>query len=730
MPQDAHHDSFEPVSKHRPSWIIGADIGTTYSSLAAIELPVDQDREVVDHSKILMVNNWPGDISPGLSPQVPTLVWYGSQQHRDREPSKDQFDDHELGELSGLIDDEYETSSFMSAEEELSEEDGDIPDTQGSAKFLWGFSVKNHLFSKREGRDLKKLISRSKLMLVPNEYTKDNRHSLRSNIDYLIEKGLIRKFGAQSDPDLRDVRDPISDFLAAFLSHGRSWLKDKSTFQDTDHVEFAFAVPSIWSAEASRVWQASIETAIQASGFGIAALQHGTIQDLFLTTEPEAAADYLLLTKNFALASSFALLVVDCGGGTVDVAAFYCSSRYPLRLEGEVVPPIGDNCGASYVNVNHDKLLLNRLRPQRRHLEAVNEQPLEGIIADLAQEFEDRVKRNVDFNRKGTVLQRLKIFGLQGDQETGVENRFDHNHMLMERQDYEIIFQPLFDRIGNLIQRQIIAALSVGVSVQNILLVGGFGASPSLRTWLKEFLKSLAKELHLPFEFALTVPTPHDCLIAVAGGAITRALDKRNGPERILLSSYGFLERIPGKEGVMDETDGKKYITIINYFAIKASYSTRNYEFDPIKLTHTFLANEEKFICEELLFVSDTIAESGYDLRHGKNNETERAFLARKRKDPGAVRRKCQLHGRLIVDMTFARDHPLCVVIGAENKKPNQRHPYYEVEYHLVPIVKNRNLRYEVRHQYLELEETGEYKVAKGGCGYASLAAAFQPGTA
>lgn len=65
----------------------------------------------------------------------------------------------------------------------------------------------------------------------------------------------------------------------------------------------------------------------------------------------------------------------------------------------------------------------------------------------------------------------------------------------------------------------------------------------------------------------------------MASGAVLRALDKKNGPERISQSSYGFLRHEPWQPRLYSgherakpdesELDGEKYVATIDYFMIK-----------------------------------------------------------------------------------------------------------------------------------------------------------------
>jgi hypothetical protein len=97
-----------------------------------------------------------------------------------------------------------------------------------------------------------------------------------------------------------------------------------------------------------------------------------------------------------------------------------------------------------------------------------------------------------------------------------------------------------------------------------------------------------------------------------------------------------------------------------------------------------------------------------------------------------------QIAGSINTDMSFLRDEGYIRITQPEFDKYTRRpigKPHYRVEYDIVVIVENRNLRYQARwpskqalyaaDQILALPETPEVRQR----GQLSLAAAFIPGT-
>jgi hypothetical protein len=129
-------------------------------------------------------------------------------------------------------------------------------------------------------------------MMLSTAYTEGDRKDLRRQIARLIKRGIIRKYGKKSRPDIRDVRDVITDFLIKIFEHTKNYLAREEGYTKDCPVEFVITVPTIWSQEASRILQFCVEAAIQATEFG--SLKNGSVDNLFLVAEPEAGLTWLL----------------------------------------------------------------------------------------------------------------------------------------------------------------------------------------------------------------------------------------------------------------------------------------------------------------------------------------------------------------------------------------------------------------------------------------------------
>ncbi|RAL67075.1 hypothetical protein DID88_007855 [Monilinia fructigena] len=486
--------------------IIGLDYCTTFTSVSYSIVPINSGNIKGSTSDVMSVTSWPMDGEDGERRQVPTESWYSSEAIECHLDDADKILDQNL--FDSFKGQHPLILGAAGGDKTHDPEDSEMED-ELFVDFLWGYGVPYQMYKANSTRSQRRLVKRAKLMLVETEYTDEDRKGLRGTFTGLLKEGLIRRHGRQSktESDMWDAVDPISDYLVKVLQHTKEQLKILHGFADQTPVDFVMTVPTVWSPEASR--------------------PGGTTADnIFLISEPEAAATFLLEnSEDISLDETF--IIADCGGGTVDVVTYGVGNRYPLRLKGERIQPIG------YVT--------HRLQDEDYLLK--NGETLEAIVNRLIPDFENEYKRQVNVMKR--VGHRFYIAGLRSDEQMNrvglAEKCFETNNLLMNN-DYEEIFGSILKRISALLKNQIEQAVAKGLVVKKVFLVGGFGASPSLRSYLKQWLQE--KSEHLNFNIEL-VADKRKCITAVASGAVLRALDKKNGPERISQSSYGFLRHEP-----------------------------------------------------------------------------------------------------------------------------------------------------------------------------------------
>ncbi len=211
-----------------------------------------------------------------------------------------------------------------------------------------------------------------------------------------------------------------------------------------------------------------------------------------------------------------------------------------------------------------------------------------------------------------------------------------------------------------------------------MILIGGFGISKSLQSYLREALKEFSREFNykggmslittkdlsrkdpyvfVPVQIRVERINNLDREVAVSHGAILRAWNKEDGPTRITKSSYGFQimeeyspetikEHLEVKKPFYDKLDGRYYVRdTIEWHVFKVKASTAfhfvlllqlfigNYlliiqkgqtvptqaEYSLPSVYRIFQEKAKNFRCEENLWVSDEDVASHYKLTHLKN---------------------------------------------------------------------------------------------------------------
>ncbi|SPO06110.1 related to hsp70 protein [Cephalotrichum gorgonifer] len=670
--------------------IIAVDFGTTYSAVSYVKLEAGESIDDVSLDRVRSIADFPDDWNTGISgdrmqSEVPTEVMYPLDRHfRDKEWSDHQWRprEHDVadGAMSHADPDAFEYDIFGSTAPDDDDDDTmeGVVFTDEPASYRWGYGVHEvrtrlATYSNPQNRPL----YRFKLLLDTSPMTAGIRDDLRETLDELRRTKIIKH-----------DHDVIEDFLTSLLRHTKAQLEEEITYDETYRTEVVISVPTIWTQRACRVMQTAMGKAIQRAAFKGVDVQNSSIKNLFIVSEPEAAAAYVLATDQY-IQHGDTFVLLDAGGGTVDANTYTVTSTSPLSLVREVDTPGGGLFGSSYVNQEFSDMLRELLATET-YLDDENNGTIRGHVERIiVNEFEYRMKRSFDmYKAKGN-----KSFDIPGLRDNPVKG-FKNGSIKVHVDKIKKAFQGCLEGIAGIMEEQIEAARAEGVSVDSVILIGGFGASPSLYGYLKERLERYCRR----HGSHIKLKKPKDTATAVASGAVLRAINKGRGPRRTARSSYGILRtephgEFPEHEGVkptLDKHDGLAYVTNTIDWVLKLGQ-----EVDPVwaslpfECTHTFDCRPgTKLICREVLYVSDSSTESHYRLKHPKNADAEKV-------------------GEIIVDFTFLRDEgrifPIQGALSDTGKQLGKRH--YRVDYDLIIEVENRDLRCKAVYDGQEMEK-------------------------
>ena len=260
------------------------------------------------------------------------------------------------------------------------------------------------------------------------------------------------------------------------------------------------------------------------------------LDKLSLALEPVCAAIYCQTISEQHVAESYQL-VVDIGGGTVDISAHRVSSTPDQHLE--VIHLLTrENCGGSTVNKEFQKFLEELVNDKgfSRYLETgdrVTDAKHSAELNELVNKtFEDQKvmfgKRSEVASKPGSkVPLRLPLTGTffdfyKGDIDTGIK-RMKDLRLKMNRQDLRIayskmadFFQPVVKEILDCILKCMVEMLNllklntdeVESKFDTIYLIGGFGGSQFIYDKITEHFE----------DSKCIIPEEHD--FAVVRGAI------------------------------------------------------------------------------------------------------------------------------------------------------------------------------------------------------------------
>ena len=252
---------------------------------------------------------------------------------------------------------------------------------------------------------------------------------------------------------------------------------------------------------------------------------------LSLALEPECAAIYCqsMSSKQQVAAycqaempyQSTCYLVVDIGGGTVDISAHKVSSTPDRHLQ-VVHPPTGNDCGGSKVNKEFEKFLETLVDDNGFSKYLQSRDPV--INANHSADLNELVNKTFEeqkviFGSKGGVGLKVAIrlpFSFldvyKDDIDKGIRQMEDvrltrvGQDLRIEYSDMDDLFQPVVKRMLECISQTL---REVDAKVDTIYLVGGFGGS-----------KYIYKKIRQRFGDSYKCITPAEPGFAVIRGAV------------------------------------------------------------------------------------------------------------------------------------------------------------------------------------------------------------------
>ncbi|CAB4424820.1 unnamed protein product [Rhizophagus irregularis] len=256
-------------------------------------------------------------------------------------------------------------------------------------------------------------------------------------------------------------------------------------------------------------------------------------KNLQFTTEPEAVAIYCLEDDILTIGSNF--MVVDCGGGTVDLTTRKLLENNKL---GEITERAGDFCGSTYIDQEFINFLRKKFGSNAVDLFIENNY---GQYQYMIQDF----CRNVKLNFTGESSE-YRPYELEIEETAPVllqyvneETKYimEENEWIIEikYEDVKAMFDPVVDRIISLIHSQLDSIRNIQGKCSAIFLAGGFSESRYLQNRIKKEFRDVVINIRVP-----TRP-----IAAVSRGAVMYGLSLKKSnviSTRVLKFTYGIEE--------------------------------------------------------------------------------------------------------------------------------------------------------------------------------------------
>ncbi|KAK5997205.1 hypothetical protein PT974_02558 [Cladobotryum mycophilum] len=300
----------------------------------------------------------------------------------------------------------------------------------------------------------------------------------------------------------RDADKLVTDYLSALIEHLLYTLREKlgeSVVKSTP-LEFVVTVPAIWSDLAKDKTKKACERATE-----LASLK----SPIHLVSEPEAAAIYALHGLDpHGLKIDDTVVVVDAGGGTVDLISYTITGLKPILQVQEAAPGSGALCGSTFLNMRFAKFLKAKLGKE----DGFDEE----VLAEAMEVFEKKVKRQFTLSALPDETYTIPVGGLANNKSLGVTR----GRYALKAHDLMSIFEPVVLEVIKLVKDQIDKS---NVPIKAILLVGGFGAS----NYLKERIRNAIDK-------SIQIMQPPNAWQAVVQGAVMKGL-ANSAPDQLTM---------------------------------------------------------------------------------------------------------------------------------------------------------------------------------------------------
>ncbi|KAF9875535.1 hypothetical protein CkaCkLH20_06916 [Colletotrichum karsti] len=388
----------------------------------------------------------------------------------------------------------------------------------------WGYGISPEAF----------VIQLTKLELEPPNLL-DALRVLRDTLDNASNSNSLqinsRKNVVDSEVPQNLTNSPeqiMTDYLKEVAKYVRSDIEAKRIADNLAEwpIDLVITHPAIWHSRAKNITFRAVNNAFRYE-FHEMATNHGCVR---LATEPEACAQYTMHNVRKQGLSSLrkgdCFVVVDAGGGTVDLVSYKVEELLPSFRVSKITMASGAKCGATLIDDYFiEKFLRRRLgevnwtiikgdsfnQGRSRAWRGAQRELLESFDGPIKQTFagfpDDDSEPPVQFLFLPEQLAELH------DPHNGIE----HGRLSITCDDLEEMFHEPVEGTLELIRHQLAQISAQNYTARAIFLSGGFSESEYLRKRVKAFADKRGCQFHCD----------GDRWTAVAQGAVLMGLGAR-----------------------------------------------------------------------------------------------------------------------------------------------------------------------------------------------------------
>ncbi|KAJ7905200.1 hypothetical protein B0H13DRAFT_1716733 [Mycena leptocephala] len=316
-------------------------------------------------------------------------------------------------------------------------------------------------------------------------------------------------------PHRKSATSVLADFLRYLFECAKTFIEETHPngralwVSLQKHIRFVIAHPNGWEGkQQSQMRDAAVVA-------GLIPNSDAGHERLRFVTEGEASLHFCIQNglATQAIDSGNGVVVVDAGGGTIDLSTYRLVKKSNGHKEyQEIAPPQCLFQGSIYVT-----------QRARDYLEAhLGHSKYAGDVENMAHVFDTSAKLSF----RGEEFSYIK-FGTHRDQDASLNIR--NGQLKIPGSDVKQFFEPSISAVVDAVREQCISAIGT-TSVSSVFLVGGFARND----WLFSELKSRLQSLRLD----LTRPDAH-VNKAVADGAVSFHID-HHVSVRVARFTYGM----------------------------------------------------------------------------------------------------------------------------------------------------------------------------------------------